>query len=337
MSEAQDALGLMYDLADSSFVPSRKDPVHWLSKDLKARFGGPVRKAGLDAGGACPNRDGTLGQGGCAWCDPGGSGPDDPVSGEAWEDRLERLARRAAGSGYAGVVAYFQAFTATYALRPLELEARARRALAVPGVVGLAFATRPDCLDPEQAVVLGRLAHETLLWVELGMQTAHDETLAAMNRGHGHAETARAARDLRSAGVRTVLHLILGLPGEDAPAVRTSLAEAARLQPWGVKIHPLHVVKGSALARRWKDGRLALPDLQWYAALAADAIEMIAPSVTVHRLTGERPPSMLLAPEWCRDKRRTLGAILSELARRKSWQGRRWMPPPLASAMEKPA
>ncbi len=306
-----------------AFVPSRGDPIHWLSKDLKALFGGPVRKVTLDAGFTCPNRDGTLGVGGCTFCDPGGSGPDDLLRGEAWQDRLVRLADGAATGGYAGVLAYFQAYTNTYGRSPAELAATLERARNVPGVAGVIVGTRPDCLPPAILDVLADLNRRTRLWVDVGMQTVHDATHHAVNRGHTHADTLAAVEALRHLGIRFVLHLMMGLPGEDETMMRGTLAEAARLRPWGVKLHPLHVVEGSALASRWRTGVLPLMTREAFAGLAADLLETLPPETTVHRLTGERPEGVLLAPDWCRDKRRTLGAITRELARRQTWQGRR--------------
>jgi len=307
----------------SAFVPSRRDPIHWLSKDLKATFGGPVRKANLDAGFTCPNRDGTLSVGGCSFCDPGGSGPDDLVAGEAWHDRLVRLAGRATATGYAGVLAYFQAHTNTYGRTPEEFGAMLERTLAVRGVVGIIIGTRPDCLPPRILNVLAAFNRRTRLWVDVGMQTIHDATLSAVNRGHKHADTVAAVEALRALGIPFVLHVMLGLPGEDDAMMRATLAEVTRLRPWGVKLHPLHVVNGSALAARWKAGALPLLGREVFAAHAADLLETLPPETTIHRLTGERPEGILLAPDWCRDKRGTLGAVTRELARRASWQGKR--------------
>jgi radical SAM protein (TIGR01212 family) len=303
------------------FRPSARDPIHWVSKDLKARFGGPVSKAALEGGITCPNRDGTVGTGGCLWCDPTGSGTDDAVPGEGCKARLERLAAGAMFRGRRGVIAYFQSFTSTHGLDGPALDARLRQALGVPGVVGVALGTRPDCLGESHLEALSRLNGETFLWVELGMQTAHDSTLRAMNRGHLHEATVGAAAALRGRGIRTVLHLILGLPGETPEMIQGTFREVARLRPWGVKFHPLHVVSGSPMEPLWRRGEIPLLSRGGFASLVADGLEVLPPEVTVHRLTGERAEGVLLAPAWCRDKRRALGAIASELQRRGTWQG----------------
>lgn len=312
-------------MAGLPFVPTVEDPVHWLSKDLKARFGGRVSKACLDAGFTCPNRDGTVGRGGCLWCDPGGSGPDDLRPGEGWEARLRRLASRARERGDAGVIAYFQAFTPTHS-DPSLLGDLLDRALQVPGVVALAVGARPDCLSRETLDLLSRTAERTFLWVEVGMQTARDETLLAMNRGHGLADTKKACGELRARALPFVLHLIAGLPGEEEAEARRSHAAAVGLGPWGLKIHPLHVVAGSPLADRWRRGEIALWEQDRYVRTVADLLEETPPEVTLHRLTGERPSGLLLAPAWCGDKRAVLGALRRELARRRSFQGRRLLP-----------
>lgn len=316
-------------MAGLSFVPTAQAPLHWLSKDLRARFGGPVTKACLDAGFTCPNRDGTRGWGGCLWCDPGGSGPDDLRPGEDWEARLRRLAERALSRGDAGVIAYFQAFTATYAA-PSRLRGILERALEVPGVVALAVGTRPDCLSPETLDLLSRTAERRFLWVEVGMQTAKDETLRAMNRGHGFSDTEEACGALRARGLPFVLHLIAGLPGENEAEVKRSHALAVALGCWGLKIHPLHVVEGSPLAAKWRRGEVLLWERERYVRLVADLLEATPPCVTLHRLTGERPEGVLLAPAWCRDKRKVLRALQRELATRRSFQGK-------ALASESPA
>lgn len=304
---------------------ARSVPPPWnpLSRFLRERFGGRVTKVSLDVGSTCPNRDGVLGTGGCAWCDPGGSGPDGPGRSLPWEEGLRRGVERARGRGGRGVMAYLQAYTSTYA-PPGELGGVLEGVLAVPGVLGVAVGARPDCLGSGILKTLEAFHRRTFLWVEVGMQTRHDVTLAAMNRGHGHEATVDAAEALRARRIRTVLHLILGLPGEAPGMIRESMEEAARLRPWGVKFHPLHVVKGSALEGSWGRGELDPPGLGTYAGLVADGLERLHPETVIHRLTGERPGNLLLSPEWCRDKVSVLAAVRGELARRGTRQGARW-------------
>jgi len=291
--------------------------VRWLSAELRERFSGRVSKVALDVGpGTCPNRDGTLGMRGCAWCDPRGSGPDADRE-RPWQESLARGAAHALDRGEVGVIAYFQAFSPTHAPAE-ELADCAEEALAVKGVVGLAVASRPDGLSPDVLALFRDLHLRTYFWAEVGMQSCHDGTLAQCNRGHRHAATVGAVEALRAGGLRTVLHLIAGLPGEGPDEMRASFDETARLAPWGVKLHPLHVVRGARLEEGWRRGEIALLTLDQYAGLAADLLERLPPGTVVHRLTGERPGDLLLAPEWCRDKRRVLNAIRCELARRTS-------------------
>jgi hypothetical protein len=153
------------------------------------------------------------------------------------------------------------------------------------------------------------------------MQTSKDGTLAALNRGHAHSATVGAAAALRERGLAFVLHLVFGLPGEDRQDALSTVEEAVRLRPWGIKIHPLHVVEGSPLSARWREGGLPLLGRDDYVERVCDALEGLPASVSVHRLTGERPEGVLLAPDWCRDKRAVLGAVARELARRGTWQG----------------
>ena len=301
-------------------MDGNRKPVHWLSGDLKARFGGRVTKVALDVGGTCPNRDGSKGRGGCAWCDEGGSGPDGPDRLLPWREALERGVKIALERGAVGAIAYFQAFTSTYA-KADEISILGEKSLSVPGVIGLAFGARPDCLEEDVLDCLSGFRKRTFLWVEVGMQTMHDSTLAAMNRGHSHAATEAACDMLQRRGIPFVLHLIAGLPGETKEMMRASFDEAARLKPWGVKLHPLHVVKGSMLEAPYGRGELPLLEMGEYASLAADMLERISPETTIHRLTGERPAGVLVAPAWCMEKRKVLAAIQKELAARGSCQG----------------
>jgi len=302
------------------FLPTPDRPVHTLSRYFKDNFGGRVRKIALDAGFSCPNRIGPGREGGCFWCDPSGSGPGgDPGD---WESRLKEEASKLLGKGFVGGIAYLQAFTGTFG-ESAELRKKYEKALAVEGVLGLAVGTRPDCLDPETLGMLEDVGRARFLWVEIGMQTMHDATLLACNRGHSHQATVAAAEELRKRGIKTVLHLIAGLPGESGEMIRRSFGEAVRLDPWGIKLHPFHIVKGSEFGKRFEAGRgPRMMELQEYAELAASLIEMAAPETVFHRLTGERPEGILLAPRWCQDKNLVRKEILARLAASKGFQGR---------------
>lgn len=303
----------------NGFVPGPKIPVHTLSRFFRENFGGKVRKVALDAGFSCPNRTGAERKGGCLWCDPHGSGPG-PADAD-WESALRREAAKLLDKGYAGAISYFQAFTGTFGEIP-RLEETYEKSLSVPGVLGIAIGTRPDCLSGEVLDLLGRLNGRTFLWVEVGMQTMHDPTLALCGRGHRHSETRAAFGRLRDLGIRTVLHLIAGLPGETEDMMMESFAEAAGMKPWGLKLHPLHVVRGSALEGWFNGGRLNLLELREYARLAASLIEMTGRETVFHRITGERPEGVLLAPAWCLDKDRVRREIHEALRVRGGFQGR---------------
>jgi uncharacterized protein len=300
------------------FSPSAENPFYTLPCFFKDHFGGKVRKISLDAGFSCPNRTGKERSGGCFWCDPGGSGPGGDVS--RWEERLNAETKRFIKNGYLGTIAYFQAFSNTLGEIPF-LRSLYIKAMSVEGVLGIAVGTRPDCLSEEVLDLLGELNKEHFLWVEVGMQTALDETLRLCNRGHDHRATVAAVENLKGRDIRVVLHLVAGLPGESEKTMLESFDEAARLKPWGIKLHPLHIVKGSEFEKWFHDGRIKLLTLEDYAGLAASLIERADRKTVIHRITGERPEGVLVAPEWCQHKNRARNAILKALRSRGSFQG----------------
>ena len=233
---------------------------------------------------------------------------------------MERLARRYGASRF---IAYFQSFSNTYA--PVEvLRELYHEALSHPRVVGLSIGTRPDCLSPEILDLLSDLARERLLWLELGLQSAHDDTLSLINRGHDAACFAQAVRAAADRNLEVVAHVILGLPGEGPEDMAATARFLSGLPVQGVKIHLLYVVRGSALEdlyrqggyRPWRKGNMS--------ACVADFLELLPPRLVIHRLTGDPHPEELVAPEWCRDKSRVLTGIREELARRGSCQGSAW-------------
>lgn len=299
------------------------DYVHTFGRYLLARHGERVHKVAIDAGFTCPNRDGRLGHGGCTFCNnqsfsPNGRRPP-PISEQIGAGRA--VVRRRTGARK--LLAYFQAYTNTYD----DVEALRRRydrALGEPGVIGLSIGTRPDCAP---AAVLDLLAayreRGYEVWLELGLQSAFDETLARVHRGHGFAEYRQAVRAARGRGLPVCTHLIIGLPGEGAWHARESLARVLELGVDGLKLHPLHVVRNTLLAKDWRLGRYRPLGLDDYLAVAADLVAATPPEVVFHRLTGTARPPLLLAPEWCRYKWRVLNGIEAELARRGERQGSR--------------
>lgn len=280
-----------------------------------------IRKVTLNGGFTCPNLDGTKGRGGCTFCD---NRSFSPVAGSRSVPIAEQLR---AGIAFHrergrvdGFIAYFQPFSGTYA--PVDrLESLYRQALAHPDVVGLSIGTRPDCVDGKVADLLARLGKETFLTLELGLQSAHDDSLRRINRGHGFAEFAQAMDLCVGRGFDLCLHLILGLPGEGPEEFR---ATAKALRPWrfdSVKIHPLHAVRGTVLGAEYLAGTWAPLGFADYVAAMADFLERIPAAVGVQRLSGDAPPDMLLAPLWCRGKDALRDALESEFRRRGTWQG----------------
>lgn len=293
---------------------------HTYAYYLKRRYGGRVARVPLDGGFTCPNRDGTKGTGGCVFCSGRGSG--DLIAQQGGlsaqyaaycRDKLQKWEG-------ARFIPYFQAFSGTYA--PVQhLRALYEEALALPGAVGLAIATRGDCISEEVAALLAEIARKTDLTIELGLQTASDETAARIGRGETRAQFLAGLQRLQAHGIETWVHLINGLPGETAEDMRQSARFVASLGVQGVKIHLLHVLRGTALARDWAEGRLALPSREAYAETVCDQLELLPPELVIGRLTGDGAASELLAPLWSRRKREVLNAIDQELARRGSYQG----------------
>ncbi len=296
-------------------------PWHGLSYELKRIFGKKMMKLSLDGGFTCPNRDGTLGTHGCSFCGADGSGSPGQKRRQALALQLEAqkavLEKKWPSAGY---IAYFQSFTGTYG-SPSELEKLYTEALSVPGIQGLAIATRPDCLGPEVLDVLDRVKEKTFLWIELGLQTIHDRTAEQFGRGYDSACFYKAYGELKRRGIPVVIHLINGLPGETALMMRQSAQAIAHLQPWGIKLHLLHVLSGTALEGQWKAGAYSPLTMAAYVGIIADQLEILPPETVIHRLTGDGASAELLSPDWSRNKKAVLGAIEVEMKRRGSWQG----------------
>jgi len=297
------------------------DHVNTFGQAMLRRYGERVHKVALDVGFTCPNRDGSKGRGGCTFCNnvsfsPNGRRPA-PLSEQMAAGR-EAIGRRTRARRF---IAYFQAYTNTYDA-PERLDRLYRQALEEPDVIGLSVGTRPDCVPDAVLDLLAGYQREGYeVWLELGLQSAFDETLARVRRGHGFAEYREAVRAARARGLQVCTHLIVGLPGETPAHSLATLERVLDLGVDGLKVHPLHVVRGSRLANEWRRGDYRPLSLETYIETAAEMVRRTPVRVVFHRLTGTAPPSVLLAPEWCSRKWLVLNGIERMLARDRSRQG----------------
>jgi len=288
--------------------------------ELRQRFGCRVQRVSLDAGFSCPNRDGSLGTGGCTFCGDRGAAavgvPTELPLLQQLQKSKTYLEKKFRAEKF---LAYFQAYSNTYASAD-DLRLLYETALADKDIVGLIIGTRPDCLPDSVLELLAELNQRTYLWLELGMQTMHDQTLRAINRGHDHACFVEAVKRCKQRGLRVCAHLILGLPGETREQMLASVKELNRLGVDGVKLHHLHVLKGSLLEEQYRDGTLVLMDRDAYVALLVDALELLDPNIMIQRLMGDGR-SELIAPDWSRRKLEVLNQIDATLKKRDSRQG----------------
>lgn len=297
---------------------------HALGWALRQRFGCRVWKVSIDGGFGCPNADGTVSRGGCVFCNirsfsPSRRGELRPVA-EQLADGITRLRSRYNAQRF---LAYFQPATNTYGSLQ-RLRALYQEALQHPDVVGLVVGTRPDCVPDPVLALLAELARRTWVLLELGLQTIHDRTLAWMNRGHDFAAFVDAAQRAKQWGLPVGAHVILGLPGESREDMLATASEVGRLGLHAVKLHNLYVARDTPLAEMFMQAQVALLDLADYATVAADFLELLPPECVIDRLGADAPPEFLVAPAWCADKHAVRAAVEAELARRDTWQGRRY-------------
>lgn len=297
------------------------DRVNTYGQDVMQRYGERVHKIALDAGFTCPNRDGTKGTGGCTFCNNVSFSPAAGTQlsvAEQINQAKDAISRRTRANYF---IAYFQAYTNTYA-DVEQLKALYDEALALPGMVGLSVGTRPDCVSDKVLDLLDSYRQRGLeVWLELGLQSAFDETLARVNRGHTLAEYRQTAVAARERGIPLCTHLIIGLPGEDESHYHTSLDTVLDIGVDGLKIHPLHVVKHTMLAYQWRRGGYQPLTQEDYIRVAVDLIERTPADIPFHRVTATASRVILLAPEWCSGKWNVLNGIEQELRRRDSRQG----------------
>ncbi|WP_250657459.1 TIGR01212 family radical SAM protein [Alkalimarinus coralli] len=288
-----------------------------LGHHLKQKWGERVHKVSINAAFTCPNRDGSKGIGGCTFCNNASFSPSDRKIVTPVEDQVlagqQVIVKRTGAKKY---LAYFQSYTNTYAeieyLRELY-----ESALNSPNVIGISVGTRPDCVPDAVLDLLQsyqQQGHE--VWLELGLQSSFDASLDRVNRGHGFAEYVDAVKRARARGLQICTHLIAGLPGEKPEDTLVSLDKVLALGTDGLKIHPLHVVKGTQLAREWKRGEYHPMSQSEYVALVAEVIRRTPKSVVFHRFTGTASEELLLAPAWCSKKWVVLNEICTELETR---------------------
>ena len=289
---------------------------------LKKTFHSRVHKISLRMDFTCPNRDGSVTVGGCTYCNNASHTPRAYRPGMSVSEQLEQgIEALRQSHGAENFIAYFQSYSNTYG--PLgKLERLYREALEVPGVVGLAVATRPDCVGDDVLDLVADISRGTYLWLELGLESMHEKTLRWVNRGHGLKEFVDAVERAKARGLRLCAHLILGFPCESREEILQTPALLNRLEIDGVKLHNLHVIKHTVLEELYRRGAFTLLSREAYVSLLVDFLERLNPQVVIHRLTGETYRELMVAPEWSLNKIVTLNAIQKELAERDSWQGK---------------
>ena len=292
---------------------------HTLYYHNKHTFGGRVYKAVLDGGFTCPNLDGTKGTGGCAFCDGGSGAFTKPLPvREQLTLEMQRIRRKVPD---ARAIAYFQVHTNTYA--PVSrLRALYEEAHAFPGIIGLSVGTRPDCLPGDVLDYLSELNARTHLTIELGVQTVHDRTARDFGRGYDYGEFLRGYHALHERGIRTCLHIINGLPGEDASDMLETARVLGKLHPQAVKLQLLHILEGTRYAELWRQGNIPELSQEAYINMVVKQLEYFPPETVIERVTGDGEKARLLAPLWSMDKISTLGGIDKRQAELDSWQGK---------------
>ena len=294
-----------------------------LNTYLKRRFGEKVYKLALDGCMTCPNRDGTLGTRGCIFCSAGGSGEfAEGCCGSIAEQIARAKARIASKTDAKKFIAYFQSYTNTYA--PIErLRTLFAEAISQPDIAVLSVATRPDCLGEDVVDLLAELNRVKPVWVELGLQTIHEKTADYIRRGYDLSCFEDAVERLREAGIEVIVHIILGLPGETKADMLETVRYVAHQDVQGVKLQLLHIMEGTDLAEEYRAGKCKALSMEEYFDILFDCLELLPPEMVIHRLTGDGPKKILLAPQWSGDKKTVLNSLYRELERRDVRQGKR--------------
>lgn len=297
-------------------------PYHSLDYMLRERFGEKVYKVTLNGGMSCPNRDGKLGTRGCIFCSAGGSGDFAADSSLSITEQIDRqISILSAKRPIHKYIAYFQAFTNTYA--PVEyLEKIFTEALSHPGIVALSIGTRPDCLEKDVVTLLSRLNRQKPVWVELGLQTIHEKTAAYIRRGYPLSCFEDAVKRLRSEDIEVIVHTILGLPGESTQDILNTMEYLNHQDIQGIKLQLLHVLRGTDLASDYEKGLFCTYERDEYISLVISCLEHLRPDMVIHRITGDGPKDLLISPLWASRKREVLNLLHHQMKENHNYQGR---------------
>ncbi len=297
-------------------------PYHSLDYMLRERFGEKVYKVTLNGGMSCPNRDGKLGTRGCIFCSAGGSGDFAADSSLSITEQIDRqISILSAKRPIHKYIAYFQAFTNTYA--PVEyLEKIFTEALSHPGIAALSIGTRPDCLGKDVVTLLSRLNRQKPVWVELGLQTIHEKTAAYIRRGYPLSCFEDTVKRLRSEDIEVIVHTILGLPGESTQDILNTMEYLNHQDIQGIKLQLLHVLRGTDLASDYEKGLFCTYERDEYISLVISCLEHLRPDMVIHRITGDGPKDLLISPLWASRKREVLNLLHHQMKENHNYQGR---------------
>lgn len=299
-------------------------PYHSLDYMLRERFHEKIYKVTLNGGMTCPNRDSTLGNRGCIFCSSGGSGDFAASSELSITDQIEQQKAMLTGKRpIQKYIAYFQAYTNTYG-SPAYLRSIFTEAIRHPDIVALSIGTRPDCLGEEVLELLDELNRQKPVWIELGLQTIHERTARYIRRGYPLACFEEAVRNLRSRKIEVIVHTILGLPQETPEQILQTMDYLNHMDIQGIKLQLLHVLRGTDLAEDYEKGLFSVYTQEEYLNLLISCLEHLSPEIVIHRLTGDGPKELLIAPLWASRKREVLNHLHHQMKMRNTWQGRLW-------------
>ena len=293
---------------------------------LQQHFACKVQKISINGGFTCPNRDGTVGRGGCTFCNNQTFNPDYCRSELSVTEQLQEgirfFARKYPTMRY---LAYFQAYTSTYDNID-RLIARYEEALSVEGVVGIIIGTRPDCMPPALLDYLAQLAQRTFVTVEYGVESTIDSTLQRINRGHDYASAVEAITRTAQAGIITGAHLILGLPGESRNDMLSHATRLSQLPLHTIKLHQLQLIRGTVMGNEYEihPQQFDIPDIDTYIDLAIDFTELLRPDIVIERFVSQSPAELLLAPHWGVKNHEFTARLLRRMRERDAYQGSRW-------------